>query len=97
MKLARYGVTVEVTAARRTALYRFTYPASDRSNILFDVGRCLVSGRRAGEAQSVKASQITVLSPTEVSGSSSVTGGWNKQPNTYTVYFYAKTDTPAAS
>jgi predicted alpha-1,2-mannosidase len=97
VQLARYGIKVEVTAARRTALYRFTFPSSDRSNILLDVGRCLVSGRGAGEAQSVKNSQITILSPTEVSGSSSVTGGWNKQPNTYTVYFYAKTDTPAAS
>jgi predicted alpha-1,2-mannosidase len=97
VELARYGIKVEVTAARRTALYRFTFPASDRSNILFDVGRCLVSGAGAGEAQSVKASQITILSPTEVSGSTSVTGGWNKQPNTYTVYFYAKTDTPSAS
>ena len=96
VKLARYGVQVEVTAARRTALYRFTYPASDRSNILIDVGRCLVSGRGSGEDQSIKASEITILSPTEVSGSTSVTGGWNKQPNTYTVYFYAMTDTPAS-
>jgi predicted alpha-1,2-mannosidase len=94
--LARYGIKVEVTAARRTALYRFTFPASDRGNILFDVGRSLVSGLGSGEGQSVKGSQITILSPTEVSGSTSVTGGWNKQPNTYTVYFYAKTDTPAA-
>jgi predicted alpha-1,2-mannosidase len=96
VKLARYKVKVELTAARRTALYRFTYPASERSNILIDVGRCLISGRKSGEAQSVKASQITILSPTEVTGSTSVTGGWNKQPNTYTVYFYAKTDTPAS-
>ena len=36
-------------------------------------------------------------SPTEVAGSTSVTGGWNKQPNPYTVYFCARTDTPAAS
>jgi predicted alpha-1,2-mannosidase len=97
VELTRYRIKVEVTAARMTALYRFTFPASDRSNILFDVGRCLVSGVRSGEAQRVKASQITILSPTEVSGSTSVTGGWNKQPNTYTVYFYAKTDAPASS
>jgi predicted alpha-1,2-mannosidase len=96
VELARYRIKVEITAARRTALYRFTFPASDRSNIQFDVGRCLVSGAEAGEAQSVTASEISVLSPTEVSGSTSVTGGWNKQPNTYTVYFYAKTDTPGA-
>ena len=96
VELARYRIQVEVTAARRTALYRFTFPASGRSNILFDPGRCLVSGARSGEEQRVTASQITILSPTEVSGSTSVTGGWNKQPNTYTVYFYAKTDTSAS-
>lgn len=96
VELTRYRVKVEVTAARRTALYRFTFPASERSNILFDPGRCLVSGARSGEEQRVTASQVTILSPTEVSGSTSVTGGWNKQPNTYTVYFYAKTDTPAS-
>lgn len=96
VQLARYSVKVELTAARRTALYRFSYPSSERSNILIDVGRCLISGRKSGEDQRVTASQITIISPTEVSGSTSVTGGWNKQPNTYTVYFYAKTDTPAA-
>lgn len=97
VKLARYNVKVELTSARRTALYRFTFPASNHSNILIDVGRCLISGRKSGEAQSVTASQVTILSPTEVSGSTSVTGGWNKQPNTYTVYFYAKADMPASN
>jgi predicted alpha-1,2-mannosidase len=96
VKLARYGVKVEITATRRTALYRFTYPASSASNILFDMGHCLSAYAKAGEGQTVKGSEISILSPTEVAGSTSVTGGWNKQPNTYTVYFYAKTDTPAA-
>lgn len=40
---------------------------------------------------------MTVLSATEVAGSSSLTRGWNKQPNSYIVYFYAKTDAAAAS
>ena len=41
--LKRYPVDVEVTAARRTALYRFTYPASKQANILFDAGHCLTA------------------------------------------------------
>jgi predicted alpha-1,2-mannosidase len=97
VSLQRYGIHVDITAARRTALYRFTYPASRQSNLLFDVAHCLSSGGFAGEGQSVTASRVAVLSPREVSGSSSVTGGWNKQPNSYTVYFYAVTDTPAAT
>jgi predicted alpha-1,2-mannosidase len=42
-------------------------------------------------------SEATILSPTEVSGFSSVTGGWNRQTNYYTVYFYAVSDTPATT
>ncbi|MGD0730616.1 MAG: GH92 family glycosyl hydrolase [Terracidiphilus sp.] len=95
--LARYGVGVEITAARRTAIYRLRYPAGQQSNLLFDVGRCLFSNPKHGESQSITATEVHVLSPTEVSGSSSVTGGWNKQPNSYTVYFYARTDAPAVS
>jgi predicted alpha-1,2-mannosidase len=95
--LARYAVGVEITAARRAAIYRFRYPDGQQANLLFDVGHCLLSYPKHGESQSLTASEVHVLSPTEVSGSSSVTGGWNKQPNSYTVYFYARTDTPAVS
>jgi predicted alpha-1,2-mannosidase len=97
VRVVRSSTIVEITAARRTALYRFTYPASTQSNLLFDVGHCLLSSVRHGESQSLTASEVSILSPTEVAGSSSVTGGWNKQPNSYTVYFYAMTDTPAES
>jgi len=95
--LARYGVGVEITAARRSAIYRFRYPRGAKANLTFDVGHYLLSGMRTGERQSLVASEVQVLSPTEVVGSTSLTGGWNKQPNTYTVYFCARTDTPATS
>jgi predicted alpha-1,2-mannosidase len=95
--LARYAVGVEITAARRSTIYRFHYSANTQANLLFDVGHCLTSTPKNGETQSITATEIQVLSPTEVAGSSSVTGGWNLQPNSYTVYFYATTDTPAAS
>jgi predicted alpha-1,2-mannosidase len=95
--LARYGVGVEITAARRSAIYRFHYPQGARANLLFDVGHYLLSGMRTGERQSLVSSEVEVLSPNEVAGSTSLTGGWNKQPNTYTVYFCAQTDTPATS
>jgi len=97
VKLARYDVGVEITTARRSAIYRLRYPEGARANLLFDVSHCLRSGVNTGEAQSTVASQVQVVSPTEVEGSSSITGGWNKQPNTYTVYFYAQIDAPATS
>src|ERR1039458_6318266 len=97
VKLARFGIGVEITAAHRAAIYRFRYPQTTQANLLFDVSHCLIGDEKYGESQSLVASEIQVLSPTEVAGFTRVTGGWNKQPNTYTVYFYARTDTPAAS
>ncbi len=96
VKLARYSIGVEISAARHAAIYRFHYPAGAQANLLFDVAHCLYSGGIGREEQALAAYDVNILSPTEVAGSTSVTGGWNKQPNTYTVYFYAKTDTPAA-
>ncbi len=93
--LARYRVRAEISAARRSAIYVFHFPAGKPANLLFNVGHCLVSGVATGENQSISGSRIKVLSPTQMEGSTSVTGGWNKQPNSYTVYFYAVTDSPA--
>ena len=93
--LSRYPVDVRISAARRTALYQFTYPKTTQANLTFDTAHCLVSSVKSGEGQSVTASETNIVSPTEVTGYSSVTNGWNKQPNSYTVFFYAVTDTPA--
>src|SRR3984893_17327757 len=49
----------------------------------------------AGEGQFIAGPETKVVSTTEVIGSSSVIGGWNKQPIPYTVYFYAVSDTSA--
>ncbi len=95
--LARYGIGVEITAARRAAIYRFTFPQGHRDNLLFDVNHCLISGLRTHENQIPVSSTVQILSPTEIAGSTTVKGGWNKQPVPYTVYFYAVADTPAAS
>ena len=95
--LARFGIGVEITSARRAALYRFHFPPGQQGNLLFDVSRCLVSGLRTHENQIPVSSMVHILSPTEIAGSTTVKGGWNKQPVPYTVYFYAVTDTPATS
>ncbi|HEY1767214.1 MAG TPA: GH92 family glycosyl hydrolase [Terracidiphilus sp.] len=95
--LARYDTGVEITAAQHAAIYRLRYPSGAPANLLFDVTHCLRSGARQGESQTLLDGEVQVLSPTEISGSTSVLGGWNKQPVPYTVYFYAVTDTPAIS
>jgi len=93
--LSRYNVQAEITATRRTAIYRFTYPAAEQANLLFDVGHILVSLHEGG--QIVTAAHAEILSPTEVAGSTSAMGGWNGQDTPYTVFFYALSDTPAVS
>ncbi len=95
--LARYNIGVDITAARRSAIYRFRYPKGAPANLLIDVSHCLISGAKQGEDQVLTASDVKILSPTEIAGSSSVTRGWNKQPTSYTVYFYARLNAPAAS
>lgn len=110
--LSRYNVRTEIAASSRAAIYRFTYPTTGKANILFDTSHCLTRQRHSGDAcdappqpgekpieesQHVTASEVHVVSPTEVAGSTSITGGWNRQTNSYTVYFDAITDTPATS
>jgi predicted alpha-1,2-mannosidase len=95
--LARYGIHAEITAARRAAIYRFSFPQGQQANLLFDVSYCLISGLRTHENQIPVSSSVKILSPTEIAGSTTVKGGWNKQPVPYTVYFVAETDVPAVS
>ena len=73
--LSRYPIDVAITSARRTALYRFRYPAAAKRNLIFDVSHVLSAYAQNGEGQTVLHSAIRVLSPTEVSGSTTVTGG----------------------
>jgi predicted alpha-1,2-mannosidase len=95
--LTRYNIGVDITAARRSAIYRFHYPKGAPANLLVDVSHFLVSGMKTGEYQVLTASEVSILSPTEIAGSTSISGGWNKQPTPYTVYFYARLSAPAAS
>ena len=97
VSLKRYAIDVEITTSRRAALYRFTYPASRQAKLLFDAGHYLSAYANQREGQSLTASSVKVVTPSEVVGSSSITGGWNQQKNSYTVYFYARCDTPATS
>ncbi|MBO6102753.1 MAG: GH92 family glycosyl hydrolase [Opitutales bacterium] len=94
--LKRYNIFAEITTASKAALYRFKFPEGKGSRVVFDAGHLLFNDI-AGEGQHLVSSSAQILSPTEVCGHTSVRGGWNKQPVPYTVYFYAASDTPAAS
>ena len=95
--LVRFGIRAEVTTAARADIYRFTFRERGPAHLVLDVSHCLSSGAEYGEAQRTVASEVHMVSSTEMVGSSSVAGGWNKQPVPYTVYFVLQTDTPATS
>ncbi len=97
--LGNSGITAEVTTARRTPIYRLTYPRNGERTLLVDVGHLLMrrhdSPHRYHESQIVSSTQVQVLSPTEVAGVQSSVMGWNIQTTPMKVYFYLVTDTPA--
>jgi predicted alpha-1,2-mannosidase len=93
--LTRFGIKAELAATRRTGLHRYTFPATDRANLLIDAGSFL--GRTYGylsERQNLVGSEVRIVNATTIEGYSRVRGGWN-EGDAYTVYFYAVCDTPA--
>ncbi len=93
--LKRSGIRVDVTAARRTSFYKFTYPKASAKSLLVDAGFFLGENPvpDAREAQQFVGSEINVLSDSVVEGYSRIRGGWNNGRD-YAVYFYAVADRP---
>jgi predicted alpha-1,2-mannosidase len=99
VRLVNSGIHAEITTARRTPIYRFTYPATGKRTLLVDVGHLLMklhdSPHRYPEGQVVYSTEVKVLSPTEITGMQASVMGWNIQTTPMKVYFYLVTDTPA--
>ena len=92
-ELDKYKIKAELTCTHSVGVHRYTFPATEDAHIIIDAGAYLFNG---GEVQYPVASAIKIVSSTEISGYGKVRGGWNRgEP--YTVYFYAKFDTPAKS
>ena len=62
VKLQDYNITAEVTATPRVAFQRYTYPASEESRILFDIGN------RSGESGAVKDAYVEVSEDGRIEG-----------------------------
>jgi len=60
--LQDYGIRAEVTATPRVAYQRYTYPASDESHILFNIGS------RMGESGAVKDAEVRLADDGTVEG-----------------------------
>lgn len=101
VELGQTGIHAEITTARRTPVYRFTYPAKGERSLLVDVGHLLMklkdSPHRYPEGQVVYSTDVQVISATEIAGMQASVMGWNNQKVPMRVYFYLVTDTPAAT
>ena len=62
VKLQDYGITAEVTATKRVAFQRYTYPKSEESRILFDIGN------RSGENGAVKDAHVELREDGTIEG-----------------------------
>lgn len=101
VKLAGSGIKAEVTTARRTPIYRFTYSENKERTLLVDVGHLLMelhdSPHRYHESQVLYSTNVDVFSPTEIGGVQASVMGWNIQTVPMRVFFYLIADTPAVT
>ncbi len=94
-RLTRYDTRVELTATRRVALHRYTFPAAAESHITIDIDHCLNKGP-GSESQRFLGGEVHIVSNHEAEGAGHYAGGWNKGGE-YTVYFSIVLDTPATA
>lgn len=97
VKLSRYGIKTDFTPAFHSAIYRFTFPESNKSTIALDLSHYLtdlkpkLSGR-------ISDGSVTITSTTgdEMKGYGNYSGGFGD--GTYRVYFCARfSKAPATS
>ena len=88
--LERYGITAEMTATARVGFHRYTYPATDEANLVFDLenGGCWDNVTDAGFDEVVKddAGHVTAL------GGHRFSRGW---ANNQKIFFWAEFSRPA--
>ena len=86
-------IRVDITAARRAALYRICYPENGGRGLEVDAG--FVLKHRSGSGQTNLDGSVEILSDHEIGGFTTSRGGWGGG-GPYTVYFYILSDTPIA-
>ncbi|MFG2275642.1 GH92 family glycosyl hydrolase [Streptomyces chartreusis] len=85
--LKKYGIDAELTATPRTGWQRYTFPSTDRANVLFNTGRA---------NQKVYGSEVHVVGDRTVEGRVEA-GNFCAGKDRHTVYFTATFDRPFAS
>ena len=85
--LDRYGIRVEVTPSHYSAIYRFTFPESEESSIVFDAVHTIAGDIFPEARKRVLKSEASVEGGT-VRMMLTMTGGWPEEP--HTIYFVGK-------
>ncbi len=84
--LDKYGIEAELTSTSRVGMHRYTYPAGEKANIIFDIGAYLAHGP-------TEKAYIKKISDRQVEGYS-VMAPTNRRKKPFTVYFVAEFNQP---
>ncbi len=87
------GITTEITASERCALYRITRADGLFVDVASFLGMDSIPEKR--EAQQYVGSSLRLVNAHEVTGYTTIRGGWNNG-TPYTVYFCLQSDVPFA-
>ncbi|HEX2984967.1 MAG TPA: glycoside hydrolase domain-containing protein [Ignavibacteriales bacterium] len=79
VKLASYNITAELTATKRCGFHKYTFPQSDKSNIIIDLAH--------GIDDSTDESWIEIIGKDQVRGFRKSSGWWAQDEY---IYFHAK-------
>ncbi|KAJ6119901.1 hypothetical protein N7523_004181 [Penicillium sp. IBT 18751x] len=90
------GVDVELSAAARAGIYRYTFPSGSQGNVLVDVSHVLPSFRGQGLGQNYMGGNLSIFADGHYEGSGVYDNGWNEAPN-WTIYFCGYFDSSATS
>jgi predicted alpha-1,2-mannosidase len=93
VKLTKPGVRAELTATRRVALHRYTFPATKEARLLLDPASFTTTDNR-GRQQPFDCLAV-IVAPDRVEGTASFLSGWN--PSNYTLHFSARFSRPFTS
>ena len=86
------GVTVQLAATSRVAMYSYAFPATTQANVVVDVSHVLLAQKREIWSQHYVNGNITVGSD-GYQGSGTYNNGWKLAPD-WTIYFCGRFDTP---
>ncbi len=96
VELTRSNIRTELTMSHSVGFHRYTFPQSEASKILIDLGSFLTVAwcDNCSEEQKLVGTAVEIINDTLIEGYTRVRHGWNVG-EAYTVYFSAVFNTPA--